>query len=163
MYPTTAMPSCFVGCDVGKTQIVFFDSRSGRSGTIANRPEDLTAFAATLDPDCFVICEATGGYESSLLAALYSVGRAAHRADARKVKAFIRSFGTLAKRSMPARWPDTVRSVRPCSRAGSPPKISATGCRPSSSPGAISSHSGPPAETGSKRPEPTRCATISPS
>ena len=91
------MHARFVGCDVGKTQIVFFDSHTGQSGTIPNRPEDLATFAATLDPDGLAICEATGGYESPLLAALYAAGRAAHRADARKVKAFIRSFGTLAK------------------------------------------------------------------
>lgn len=97
MHASPTMPSCFIGCDVGKSQIVFFDSQSGRSGTISNQPDDLAAFAASLDPDGLVICEATGGYESPLLAALYAAGRAAHRADARKVKAFIRSFGTLAK------------------------------------------------------------------
>ena len=44
-----------------------------------------------------MVCEATGGYELTLLAALLAAGVPAHRADARKVKAFIRSFGTLGK------------------------------------------------------------------
>jgi transposase len=44
-----------------------------------------------------VVCEATGGYETRLLAALVAAGIQAHRADARKVKSFIRSLGTLAK------------------------------------------------------------------
>jgi len=44
-----------------------------------------------------VVCEATGSHEAALLSALLQAGRAAHRADARKVKAFIRSFGTLGK------------------------------------------------------------------
>jgi transposase len=41
-------------------------------------------FAASLNPTCFVVCEATGGYERDLLAALIAAGVPAHRADARK-------------------------------------------------------------------------------
>ena len=92
-----ATPSRFIGCDVGKTTIVAFDTASGRTYTIANEPQALSDFAASLDPTCFVVCEATGGYERDLLAALLAAGVPAHRADARKVKAFIRSFGTLGK------------------------------------------------------------------
>jgi transposase len=92
-----ATPSRFIGCDVGKTTIVVFDAASGRTCAVANAPQALSDFAASLDPTCFVICEATGGYERDLLAALLAAGVPAHRADARKVKAFIRSFGTLGK------------------------------------------------------------------
>ena len=87
----------FVGCDVGKTEIVVFDSLSGQTTQVANTSAALTAFAATLDAVSLVVCEATGGYEAALLAALTQAGRAVHRADARKVKSFIRSLGTLAK------------------------------------------------------------------
>jgi transposase len=97
MCDLTTSPSCFVGCDVGKHAIVAFDSGTGRTVNIANDPEALAEFACSLDPDCLVICEATGGHEAALLAALIEAGRAAHRADARKVKAFIRSLGTLGK------------------------------------------------------------------
>jgi transposase len=90
-------PTSFVGCDVGKTSIVVFDTRSGRTRTVANHPEPLAGLAAELDETCLVVCEATGGYEAALLDALHQAGRTAHRADARKVKAFIRSFGTLGK------------------------------------------------------------------
>ena len=90
-------PSSFVGCDVGKQEIVVFDSRRQATSSIANTPEALARFAAGLDPGALVLCEATGGYEAGLLEALVAAGRAAHRADARKVKAFIRSFGTLGK------------------------------------------------------------------
>lgn len=86
-----------IGCDVGKTSIVVFDSATGRLASLANAPKALQAFAKTLDPDSLVICEATGGYEAELLDVLAQAGRAVHRADARKVKAFIRSLGTLAK------------------------------------------------------------------
>ena len=97
MTPPPQPPSRFLGCDVGKNQIVVFDSHKGITLTLVNRPQALAAFAAGLDETCLVVCEATGGYEDDLLAALTAQGRQAHRADARKVKAFIRSFGTLAK------------------------------------------------------------------
>ena len=97
MTTQTAAPAHFIGCDIGKTSIVAFDSRTSQTRTIPNRPADLARFAATLDNTCLAICEATGGYEDALLRALWHAGRAAHRADARKVKAFIRSFGTLGK------------------------------------------------------------------
>ena len=87
----------FIGCDVGKTSIVVFDGATSRTQIINNQPEDLASFACGLDKHCFVVCEATGGYEADLLTALTAAGIPAHRADARKVKAFIRSFGTLGK------------------------------------------------------------------
>jgi transposase len=97
MSVTTAAPARFIGCDVGKTSVVVFDSRTSQTRSIPNRPADLARFAATLDHTCLALCEATGGHEDALLRALLQAGRAAHRADARKVKAFIRSFGTLGK------------------------------------------------------------------
>jgi transposase len=93
----TNIPSRFLGCDVGKSAIVVFDSGDGTTRQLPNRAEELAAFAAGLDESCLVLCEATGGYEDRLLDALVAAGRPAHRADARKVKAFIRSFGTLGK------------------------------------------------------------------
>ena len=90
-------PSRYLGCDVGKAEVVVFDSRDGTTRSIPNEPRALKAFAVGLEPDCLAICEATGGYEDALLSALVAAGCPAHRADARKVKAFIRSFGTLAK------------------------------------------------------------------
>lgn len=86
-----------IGCDVGKASLVVFDSRDGQTRTLKNQPGPLAAFAAELDPTCLVVCEATGGYERALLTALVAAGCPAHRADARKVKAFIRSYGILGK------------------------------------------------------------------
>ena len=97
MEVVTTSPARFIGCDVGKDEIVVFDSLSKSVACLANCPEALAGFAAEIDPDVLVICEATGGYEAKLLEALVTAGRPAHRADARKVKAFIRSFGTLGK------------------------------------------------------------------
>jgi len=97
MADPATVPLAFIGCDVGKAEIVVFDSRDKRIRSIPNRAENLAAFAQTLDVDCFVVCEATGGHEQALLAAMVAAGIPCHRADARKVKAFIRSYGTLGK------------------------------------------------------------------
>lgn len=97
MTQETAVRAGFIGCDVGKSSIVVFDSRTRQTKTVANQAGALASFAATLDPSCLAICEVTGGYEAALLAALLDAGCPVHRADARKVKAFIRSFGTLGK------------------------------------------------------------------
>jgi transposase len=86
-----------IGCDVGKDSIVAFDNRSDKIHEIANRSEDLAAFVAQLPGECLLVCEATGGWETALLDAALAAGIPAHRADARKVKAFIRSLGRLAK------------------------------------------------------------------
>lgn len=91
------VPRRFIGCDVGKRHIVAFDSVTARIVRIDNQPDALAAFTASLDASCLVVCEATGGHEMALLDALAAAGVPAHRADARKVKAFIRSFGTLGK------------------------------------------------------------------
>ena len=83
----------FIGCDVGKASLVFFEPGNGSTQTIANRRTDIGAFAAALDAQCLIVCEATGGHEALLLSVLSDQAIPAHRADARKVKAFIRSFG----------------------------------------------------------------------
>lgn len=97
MTQTSNIPLRFIGCDVDKAKIVVHDSRDGRIRIVKNRAKDLAAFARSLDPSCLVVCEATGGYEAELLAAMLQAGIPAHRADARKVKSFIRSCGILGK------------------------------------------------------------------
>jgi transposase len=53
-------------------------------------------FAAQL-PEALAVLEATGGYETALLAELLSHGIAVHRADPLTAKHFIRSLGKRAK------------------------------------------------------------------
>jgi transposase len=95
MTKTTTPVARVIGCDVGKTTIVVCDE--DRIRTIDNDPQALAGFVSTLDPGCLIVCEATGGYEGALLTAALAAGVRIHRADARKVKAFIRSLGTLGK------------------------------------------------------------------
>lgn len=52
-----------------------------------------------------MVCEATGGYERAALEAAVHIGLRAHRADAAKVKNYIRSHGGAAKTdAIDARW-----------------------------------------------------------
>ena len=94
-----------LGLDVAKATVVLFDPMSGRTLTVANAPgalrEALRAFA---DYD-LMVCEATGGYERAALEAAAALGLPAHRADAAKVKSYIRSHGGAAKTdAIDARW-----------------------------------------------------------
>ncbi len=87
----------FLGCDVGKDSVVIFDSAGACSQTVPNDVGSLRGFLRRFDAASLVVCEATGGHEKALLEASVASGLPAHRADARKVKAFIRSFGVLGK------------------------------------------------------------------
>jgi len=94
--PGLQNPAVF-GCDVGKREIVVHDWNGAATSTVPNEAAALAVFATSLPDDAFVVCEATGGYETLLLEALATAARQVHRAHPRKVKAFIRSLGTLAK------------------------------------------------------------------
>ena len=93
-----ANPNCrFIGCDVGKTALVFSSLGETSTKAIPNTKAAISAFISKLDANCLVVCEATGGHEALLLTCLAVQNIPAHRADARKVKAFIRSYGVLGK------------------------------------------------------------------
>jgi len=87
----------FVGLDVGKDTVVVYDSQGQCCGSFSNEKSALLKLANHFCEQTLAICEATGGYETRVLQAFITAKIAIHRADARKVKAFIRSFGTLAK------------------------------------------------------------------
>jgi transposase len=86
-----------LGLDVSKDTITLFDSVSHRTTTLANNRRALRTALKPYLARGLAICEATGGYEDDLLAVLFELGIPAHRADASKVKAYIRSFGNPAK------------------------------------------------------------------
>lgn len=88
-----------LGFDVSKATITVFDTSTSKIVTLENSKAVLKA---TLKPyagraDILAICEATGGYEDDLLSVLQDLAIPAHRADAARVKAFIRACGTKAK------------------------------------------------------------------
>jgi len=89
-----------LGCDVAKDTITVFDSHLGAAQTLENKPRVLKSLFARLkkqEPNLFVVCEATGGYEAALLAAACEADLPIHRADPRKAKAFVRSLRTYGK------------------------------------------------------------------
>ena len=88
---------CFLGFDVSKDEITVFDSRTDKVTTVANRKAALADFLRDYGQESYAICEPTGGYETLLLSALQTAGITTHRADTIRVKAFIRSRGTIGK------------------------------------------------------------------
>ncbi len=98
MQQITTSYQTFLGFDVGKETItVHDDDGTGESHTLANRAADLKRFLKRYGAEVYAVCEATGGYERVLLDCLEAADITAHRGDARKIKAFIRSLGQLAK------------------------------------------------------------------
>jgi len=97
MTTTPAKIQSALGLDVSKDTVTLFDSLSHQTLTLTNDKRALRAALKSYVGRGLAICEATGGYEDKLLAALFELGIPAHRADAAKVKAYIRSFGNPAK------------------------------------------------------------------
>jgi transposase len=98
-------PRRVIGADVAKETVVLCDSLTMRTTSVANTCEALTAALAPFGPDDLLVCEVTGGYELATLEAALGLGLPAHRADAARVKNFIRSHGGIAKTDrIDARW-----------------------------------------------------------
>ncbi len=94
-----------MGADVGKNELVFFILPGERRLTIANKPKAIKALlmrerrrnqAQELGP-MLLVCEPTGGYEMKLLKIACQLEIAAVRACGRRVRAFARAMGRLAK------------------------------------------------------------------
>jgi transposase len=83
-----------LGVDVAKDNLVAGDGT--RIITVTNNRRGIQALLKAMQPD-FIICEPTGGYELLLLEVCLKAGIACHRADVMKLKAYIRSLGTLGK------------------------------------------------------------------
>ncbi len=94
-------PEIVLGFDVSKDTLTVFEVRSSgpsqKPCVIDNSAAAIRRFLKSLKRVDLAICEPTGGHEHVLLVELVAAGIACHRVDALKVKAFIRSFGTLAK------------------------------------------------------------------
>jgi transposase len=90
----------FIGIDIGKLEFVAGCESNKKTSSYDNKAEGWERFVdehKSLLSDALIVLESTGGYESGLLKFLVARGLSVHRADARKVKNFIRSFGKYAK------------------------------------------------------------------
>ncbi|MGS1095224.1 IS110 family transposase [Aquamicrobium terrae] len=83
-----------LGVDVARDRLAVDDGIT--AATVANSRAAIRSLLRTSRPD-LVVCEPTGGYELLLLEECLRAGIAGHRADTLRLKAFIRSFGTLGK------------------------------------------------------------------
>jgi len=94
-----------LGFDVAKDTVVIHDARTNRSLTVANRAGDLARALKPFAGYGLAVCEATGGYERTVLAAAHKLGLPVHRAHPNRVKAFVASHGGRAKTdAIDARW-----------------------------------------------------------
>ncbi len=94
-------PDIVLGFDVSKDTLTVFEVRSSSPSpkpcVLDNSAAAIRRFLKSPKRVDLAVCEPTGGHEHVLLVELMAAGIACHRVDALKVKAFIRSFGTLAK------------------------------------------------------------------
>jgi transposase len=81
-----------IGIDVGKKTVTIHDSLTGKTFTVANTVPALTDALTPLQDRELAVCEATGGYEDTLLCVLHSLDIPTHRGDGGKISAFARSL-----------------------------------------------------------------------
>src|SRR3989454_10162951 len=89
----------FVGVDVAKEQVDVAVRPSGDRWRVVNDEAGITALVARLRPlePTLVVCEATGGFEHAVIAALAAAGLPVVVANPRQVRDFARATGQLAK------------------------------------------------------------------
>ena len=88
----------FIGVDVAKAKVDVFVSDTGEVLQVRNDERSLSRLVRKLDcTDALAVIDLTGGYESLCVKAFHAAGVKVHRAEGRKVKAFMRATGRLAK------------------------------------------------------------------
>lgn len=95
-----ALYNNFIGLDIGKFNFVVAVHGNKNTKEYENNPSGIKLFLKdykNILPNSLCVLETTGGYELRLLLTLCDKNIAVHRANTRKVKNFIRSFGNAAK------------------------------------------------------------------
>lgn len=90
----------FIGIDIGKADFFVAIHGTKEVNTFPNSEEGFKKLFdthQTVLKGSLVVLETTGGYEMPLLRYLQARDVAVHRANTRKVKHFIRSYGQLGK------------------------------------------------------------------
>lgn len=90
----------FLGMDIGKDHFYVAIYAQNTVDEYQNTPQGFNAFYAAYSHvlnQALVVVETTGGYEMALIRFLQQHACAVHRANTRKVKHFIRSYGQLGK------------------------------------------------------------------
>lgn len=95
-----ALYTNFIGLDIGKFNFVVAVHGNKKTEEYENSPCGIKEFLKgykDILPNSLCVLETTGGYEMRLLLTLCDKNFCVHRANTRKVKNFIRSFGNQAK------------------------------------------------------------------
>lgn len=88
----------YIGCDVSKTHLDFFDPSTGQLRRIKNTPDSVATFLTAQDwDDAFVVLEATGSYDRALRFTLADQGIAFARMNPMHVRRFGEAQGRRAK------------------------------------------------------------------
>ena len=90
----------FIGIDIGKHEFVTAVKDKKKAETFLNTEIGWSRFFKSYHVElrqALVVLETTGGYEQGILSFLVDRGITVHRADTRKVKSFMRSYGHKAK------------------------------------------------------------------
>ena len=108
----------YLGLDIAKRSLDLSPHPAGTPRTFSNDAaghRDLVAALRQVGGSIQIICEATGGYEHHLLAALHEAQVAVTLVNPRQVRDFARAKGLLAKTDslMPQFWPNTERCLNP--------------------------------------------------
>lgn len=90
----TTIATPVIGIDVASRELVLCADQVTR---LANTPAAVRAFLRALPAGALLVCEATGGYERTLVAEAQALGQPIHVANPRRVRDFARSLGRLEK------------------------------------------------------------------
>jgi transposase len=92
-------PACFVGVDVAKATLEVAIRPTGDQWSAANDEAGIAALVGRLRPlaPTLIVLEATGGFETAVVAALAAAGLAVVVANPRQVRDFAKATGQLAK------------------------------------------------------------------
>ncbi|WMS44509.1 transposase [Acuticoccus sp. MNP-M23] len=93
----STMPRNVIGCDLSRAALDLHSLPNATASQVANDPEAITLWVASLEPDVLVVFEATSGCDGPLIAALAERGIAFSRTNPRQAREFARATGVLAK------------------------------------------------------------------
>ena len=89
---------CYIGCDISKASLDFYDPETSKLVPVANRPQAIRDhLKAYHGHSIFVVYEATGGYDRALAHALSEAGIPSHRINPMQAKRFAQATGRKAK------------------------------------------------------------------
>ena len=89
----------FVGIDVSKLKLDVYDSKSNKYFCVNNDKEGIKSLLKRIKPceSLLVLIDLTGNYEANVVKQFTISGYNVHRAEGRKVRSFIKSYGQKAK------------------------------------------------------------------